>query len=145
MSHDLENMLYLPCSEGYNLQIWTKWLQRHISWFQTNLNAYLEGLPPIKSHSSLITWTMITWFHYIFTNTVFMTTELGRMVTCLEGLPCSHMLWSRDLARSRDKQPLCFHYHSVWYHQTWQNGDLPWEAPSHKVTWSWQSKDHMTV
>ena len=42
-------------------------------------------------------------------------------------------LWSRDFARSRDKiKPLNPHYHSVYGHQTWQDGDLPSGASNHK-------------
>ena len=34
--------------------------------------------------------------------------------------------WSRGLPRSRDKLRLLhLHYHSVYGHQTWQDGDLP--------------------
>ena len=45
--------------------------------------------------------------------------------------------WSRGFAAiSRDKlKPLCLHFHSVFGHQTWQHGDLPWGAFTHKVTW----------
>ena len=33
-------------------------------------------------------------------------------------------------------QPLktYLHYHNAYNYQTWQDGHLPWEAPTHKVT-----------
>ena len=30
---------------------------------------------------------------------------------------------------------LYLHYHNVYGHQTWQGGDLPWGALTHKATW----------
>ena len=43
-------------------------------------------------------------------------------------------LWSRVLARSRDKLKSFFDYHCAYGHQTWQDVNLPWWAPAHKVT-----------
>ena len=45
-------------------------------------------------------------------------------------------LWSRDLVRSRNKlKPLYFHYPSAYGHETWQNDDFAWWAPTYNVTW----------
>ena len=56
----------------------------------------------------------------------------------------------RGLARWRDKQkPLYLYYHSVYGHQTWQDDNVSWGAPTYKshfssITWSfkitWQVK-----
>ena len=44
-------------------------------------------------------------------------------------------LLPRDLARSRDKlKPSYIQYQSAYGHHTWQDGDLPWQDPSYKVT-----------
>ena len=46
------------------------------------------------------------------------------------------ILWSSGVEGSRGKlKPLSFHYHSVYDHQTWQDGDFPWAAPIHNVRW----------
>ena len=49
--------------------------------------------------------------------------------------PSSYMtLWCCVFARSRDKlKPSFLHYHNAYGHQIWQDGDLPWGAPIHKV------------
>ena len=48
-------------------------------------------------------------------------------------------LWSRGLARSCDKgKPLYLYYHSGW-----QDGNLPWQAPTHKITW--RSRDKLKL
>ena len=40
-------------------------------------------------------------------------------------------------SRSRDKlKTLYLHYQSAYGHQTWQDGNLPWWVPAHKVTWT---------
>ena len=61
------------------------------------------------------------------------------------------MLWSRGLARSRDKEYL--YYHGACGYQIWQDGwmtyqyDLPWWAPTYKVLWCFNQvvlRDHMT-
>ena len=38
-------------------------------------------------------------------------------------------------SRSCDKLKTHLHYHSIYAHQTWQGGNLPWWAPPHKVIW----------
>ena len=43
--------------------------------------------------------------------------------------------------------PSTHQYHSVYDHQTWQDGKLPWLAPTHKVTQTFDHlvlQDHMT-
>ena len=74
--------------------------------------------------------------------------------TCLYGIPfafmsCALEINSNDsLARSRDKlKPLYIHYQSGNGYQTWQNGDLPWRAHTHKVTQALGQRvlqDHVT-
>ena len=50
--------------------------------------------------------------------------------------PLSHMtLWSLGLARTRYKLKLYLYYHIAYGHKTWQNVNLNWMAPAHKVTW----------
>ena len=51
-------------------------------------------------------------------------------------------LWSRDLARSRDKLKPYLHYHSAYGHETWQDYVLSWRAPNNKVS---QCPDHMIL
>ena len=42
--------------------------------------------------------------------------------------------WSSGLAKSRGKlTPLYLQHHNVNPYQTWQDGDLPWEASTHKL------------
>ena len=46
------------------------------------------------------------------------------------------MLWSYGLSTSRDKlKPLHSQYHSAYVHETCQDGDLPWAAPTDVATW----------
>ena len=46
------------------------------------------------------------------------------------------IFWSRDLVMLRDKlKPLYLHYHNIYGHKTWQDGDLPLVASTHKVKW----------
>ena len=63
--------------------------------------------------------------------------------------------WFRKISCGKLK-PLFLHYHSAYNHQTWQDNDLPWTAPTHKVTrpfghivkWPlirWSDVDHVTV
>ena len=91
----------------------------------------------LKMHSNGCWSCEITWQTKNITTTVPLTSKLGRMVNYLDwNLPESHMtLWWRGLAKSRDKlKPLYLHNHSVYDHQTCKDGDLPWGAPSDKVT-----------
>ena len=74
-----------------------------------------------------------------------MATKGGSIVTYLDELvPKSHMtVWSCGIPRSFDKlKPLYLHYHSVYSHQTWQDGYLPGWALGYKVT---SSFDHMVL
>ena len=43
--------------------------------------------------------------------------------------------WSRGLVRWHGKLKSYLHYHSVYGHQTWKDGKLPWWTPAYKVTW----------
>ena len=65
-----------------------------------------------------------------------MATKLGRMMIYLEGLltikPCNPVTtWSCIV--TWQKKSLYLHYQSAYGHQTWQDGNLPWRAPTHKV------------
>ena len=42
---------------------------------------------------------------------------------------------SRGLVRWHGKLKSYLHYHSVYGHQTWKDGKLPWWTPAYKVTW----------
>ena len=37
---------------------------------------------------------------------------------------------------------LYLNYHSAYGHLTWQDGDLPWQTPTHKATWPF---DHLVL
>ena len=34
------------------------------------------------------------------------------------------------------QQPSYLHYYNVFGNETWQGGDLPWGAPTHKIKWA---------
>ena len=57
-------------------------------------------------------------------------------------------LWSRGLPRSCDKLKSSYLYYcSANHHLGWQNDDLPWRAPTHKVKRSFDYvvwRNHMT-
>ena len=106
--------------------------------------THLEGLPTIKSHSTLIMLVLQSHVtiknHYISTNIVPMATKFYWLVTFLERL---QPIKSHGLARSRDKQkPLYLRYQNTYDHQTWQVDNLPWEAPTNRVT---RLFDHMVL
>ena len=68
--------------------------------------------------------------------------QLGRVMTHNKHLLQSHtILWSRGLARSRDKlNTLQLHLNWTNRHQTWQGGDLSWGPSvkkSHKPLYRW--------
>ena len=56
----------------------------------------------------------------------------------------SHMtLWFHDVARSRERlKPLYLHYHSVYGHQIWWDGNLPLGALNHKAV---QRSNHVVL
>ena len=66
-----------------------------------------------------------------------MATKFGKSVTYLDGhwLIKSMTLWSRNLARSRNKVKTYFRYQSTYGHQTWYDGSLPRGVSTHKVIW----------
>ena len=46
----------------------------------------------------------------------------------------SYGSWVTCSERSHNKlKPLYLHYYSVYDHQTWQDGDLSWRAPTHNI------------
>ena len=97
-------------------------------------------LLPIKSRDLLIMWSsQIMWQTktIISTTTIPLSNKLDGVVTYLERLlPIkSHDPLITWLARSLDKFKTYLHYCHVYDHQTWQGGDIPWVAPTHKVTW----------
>ena len=50
-----------------------------------------------------------------------------------------HMaLWSRVVARSRDKlKPWYLHYCNDYGQKTWYDTDFPWVDSTHKITWTY--------
>ena len=74
------------------------------------------------------------------------TTKLGRVRIYSKKVLSikSQGLWSRGLVKQREKlDPLYLYYHNAFNHQTWQEGNLLWEASHHKVIQplnSWSSE-----
>ena len=62
----------------------------------------------------------------------------------MDSYPQSHMtLWSHDVAWSRERlKPLYLHYHSVYGHQIWWDGNLPLGALNHKAV---QRSNHVVL
>ena len=98
---------------------------------------------PVASHVKLMRQTK-----NISTIRVPMATKLGRIVTLLGFCYQRYMtLWSRDFARSRDKQKSYLHCQSANGHQTWQIGNLPWLTYACEVTRTFDLvilQDHVT-
>ena len=68
-----------------------------------------------------------------------MTTELGKILTYLKGLLPTELIdpwatWSCEIMWQI--KPLHLHQRNAYCQETWQNGDLPWAAPTHKPTWA---------
>ena len=65
-----------------------------------------------------------------------MAKKHGRIVTNLEELlPMlfySLITWSCEI--TWQTKTFYLHYHNAYDHKTWQNGDSPWAASTHKVT-----------
>ena len=87
-------------------------------------------LKPIKSHNPLITLSYksreknLSYLHY--------HSAYGHQTRQASNIAFE----SRGLARSRDKlKILYFHYYIAYCQQTWQDDELPWGPPNHKVTW----------
>ena len=59
-----------------------------------------------------------------------MAAKTDRVVTYLEELIPTKLLRSCDSLKI-----FYLHFHSVYGHQTWQDDNLPWGIPSHKVIW----------
>ena len=101
--------------------------------------AHLDGLLSTKSHDPLITWSCeIAWQkdRYISIIALAMATELGRMVTYLAWVLT--IKWHNTLFKWSCKftwqtKSLYFFYQGAYGHQTWENGDILWETPNHKV------------
>ena len=113
-----------------------------------------EGILPIKSNDPLVTWlSEITWQTKTIISPLpqcLCPPNLVESRLIMRGFnPRSHMtLWLSGLARSRDKLTLLYlHYHNTYENQTWQGGDLPWEALTRKVKLSFSHVvfwDHVT-
>ena len=111
--------------------------------------TYLHALLAIKSHDHFITWSCpITW--QTKTNIspsplcLWPPNMVGWWFTSRGCKSGSHItLLSRDLERSSYKQkPLYLYYQSAYGRQSWQDGNLTWQAPTYKVTWPF---DHMVL
>ena len=84
---------------------------------------------------------------HIFFTIMPMTTKFGRGSDLPWGLL---ILWSCGLSKSPFKlKPLYLYYHCIsttllpfLCHQTWHDGSLPWQAPTHKATWPF---DHVMI
>ena len=83
--------------------------------------------------------------HYISSTKVPMATKLGRMITYLDSLlPLKSqdplITWSCEITW----QTKLLYIHVVLQsyvtndHQTWQGGDIPWRAPTHKLISQWR-------
>ena len=92
---------------------------------------YLERLLPIKSHDHIITWSWkITWETKnisLLPQCLWAQNLAGWWLTLRSSYPCYFTLWSSGIGKLRDKlKSLYLHYHNVFGHKTWQDGDLPW-------------------
>ena len=84
---------------------------------------------------------------HIFFTIMPMTTKFGRGSDLPWGLL---ILWSCGLSKSPFKlKPLYLYYHCIsttllpfLCHQTWHDGNLPWQAPTYKATWPF---DHVMI
>ena len=71
-----------------------------------------------------------------------MATKLYKMETYLNGLLAINgfIIWSYNIIHKI--KPLHLYYDSAYVHHTWQDGNLLWRAPTHKITWS---LDHVVL
>ena len=96
------------------------------------MTIYLDGLLSIKSCDPLIKWSCeTTWQNIITISPLSKCLWLPDLARWWPSLMCSR-LWThitlrpRDLVRSRDNlKSLYHHYHSVYGHQTWPDGNEP--------------------
>ena len=103
--------------------------------------TYLHKFLPIKSHDLLFMWSSkITTQTKIIISPLpqcLWPRNLARWSFILMGsFLQNHMtLWLHGPVRSHGKlKTLYLHYHSVYGHQTCQDGNLPWLTPAYKVT-----------
>ena len=116
--------------------------------------TYHEGLRAIKPHDALIMWSCeILWQTKIIISPLSQSLwppDLGGwQLTWMGSYPYRHWNpWSRGLSKSHHKlKPSHLHYRNTYGHQTWQNTDLPWATPTHKITWLFGHlvfQDHVT-
>ena len=94
-----------------------------------------------KSHDLLLLWSSETTWQ---TKTIIppppqLTTKLGSLVAYFEGfltIKSPYNAFITCLARLSDKwKPLylCLCYQNACAHQNWQDGNLPWQAPTHYI------------
>ena len=106
----------------------------HMATILGRMITYLSGLLPKKSHDPFMKrcWEIM----WQTKPSIFSIPQYLWSGNLLGWWPSfNDSFWSRDLVRSRGKLKLLyFHYYSVYEHQTWQEGDLPWGAPIIKVT-----------
>ena len=103
---------------------------------------YIELLPPIESHKPSMMWSCkITWQTRSIISPLPQCLWPPNLVGWWLTLRFSYT-WSQKTLSTRafkklcDKlKPLYLHYHNAYGYQIWQNSDLPWRIPTHKVIW----------
>ena len=97
------------------------------------------------------TWktSILQYTHFYLTSKKPSATKHGKVLTYYEGLTSikSQNHFNKCLVRSHNKLKTFLDYCNAYGHQNWQGDDLPWEAPTHKVKWSFNDVllgDHMT-
>ena len=125
--------------------------------------TYLEGLLPQNLHGCLVKWSCeIIWQikTIIFPLSQCLGPKAWQIKNIISSLP--QCLWPTNLSRwwhtmtkSRVLQSrvfvrshgilgmLYFHSQKTYEHQTRQGGDLPWQAPTLKVTWHFDHVSNM--
>ena len=46
---------------------------------------------------------------------------------------CLHITYSSEILWQTKTITIYLHYHRVYGHRIWQDGDIPWEATNHNV------------
>ena len=115
---------YLHFCKTYDHQIWQAGTSTGFNWNETN-QTRAGDIIMSRSHDKLKTsTTRVPW-------------QDGDLLRCAPVYKVKgSSLWSHGLVRSCNKlKPLYLQYHNANGHQTWQDGNLPWQAPTHKVAW----------
>ena len=116
--------------------------------------TYLDGILPIKSHDSFITWS---WEIMLQTKTTISPIPqclwppnlVGRWLTLSGSHPQSYLNIDHLVLLNQvtNWKHYIFHYCIAYDHQTWQSCDLPWGAPIIVFTWPFNYVvllDHVT-